>query len=173
MAVSYTAYGTTSLEASYKAGFKSPNYTYTKRRIFMAFDLTGSGLTAADVVSVELIMYCNALISGGTTVTLKSATGASGFGATIDATAADFTSTLTNTEDNQSISATGYYTFTVDKNNLDYNGRCYFRMTSDDEGQPATWYTGVTFSATEAGAPYQPTLRLNLLSGQVISVQMV
>jgi hypothetical protein len=140
----------------------------------MAFDVPAAlpGLTVDGVASVELRAYCAALTSSGGTVTLQSATGASGWGPTLDATFADFTSTNTYIEDSLLVNSTGTKTFAVDKAHLDYSGITYFRMLFSAEGSISPYYDGCLWVSADNGTN-QPVLVITLLDLTVIYVPIM
>lgn len=147
--------------------------TFTQQRVFLPFDLSSYGLDAGRVESATLILRCASIVGGGCIVRLSSATGASGFGATLDATNADWNSTNTYTEDELAVTSTGTKQWSIDPTHLDYGGVTYLRLKNIDEGTSGpTWQTSATFNTTNDGTPeWRPLLRLTLRTGQLIFVQ--
>jgi hypothetical protein len=171
VSVTYTvSKAATTFQVSFRAiGPSLGVYTYNTRRGFLAFDLTGLGL--GGIESAQLILVCASVIGGGQTMKLRSALDPNGFGATLDATSGDFTSTLTNDEGDLAITTTGTKTWTVNPANLDNNGVNYFRLQCLLEAEAAPFSQGATFASQNNGtAANRPKLRLTFFSGQVIFV---
>lgn len=150
------------------------NFTFNQRRAFMPFDLLSTGLSAGDVESADLIFIVQTVTGGGCPARVTSSGNAGGFGATLDATNADWASSDDNLETEIAINATGTYTVPVAVANLDFSGETYYRLMNAEEGQGAMYDRGFTFSTGSAGTPSnRPILRLTLRTGQLIFVQMI
>ena len=148
------------------------NYTLTQQYGFIPFDLAAAGIAAGTVESAALILRCTTIVGGGQDVLLRSSVDPNGFGATLDATNADWKSSRDDTHDLISVTSTGFHTFTVNPAVLSYSGITYFSLYPNLTGS-APFQKSSAFNAKEAGTPSnRPVLRLTLFSGQVIFVQI-
>jgi len=147
--------------------------TYILTRAFMKFDLSAQGLTVADVESATLNIKISAVSFNNCDVCCKSAISTDdNWGATLDASQADFEGTAAHLEDTISLTTTftGWKSFDIDINNLDFAGTTYFKLCSSLEN--TTTNGGVTFASQNNGtAADRPYLQLVLkASGQVIRI---
>lgn len=174
MSVTYAvSKAATTFQVSYRAiGPIFGNYTYNTRRGFLKFDLTGLGV--GGIEAAQLLLVCATVIGGGQTIKLRSATGGAGFGTTLDATSADFQSTLTYDEGDTAVTSTGLKTWTIDPTHIDTNGVNDFRLQCLLEQEPSPFSQGVTFASQENGTvANRPILRLTLTSGQIIFINVM
>ncbi len=147
------------------------NYQYNSRRGFLSFDLTSEGISPGSIETAELILVCSSIVGGGDTIRLSSATGGSGWGATLDSSQADYISTGTFDESDLAVNSTGTKTWAIDPDHIDATGVTYFRLKNLSEGQPSPFSTAANFASQDNGtAANRPILRLTLFTGQVIFV---
>lgn len=174
MAVSYSvSKASTTIVVTYRAtGPVAGIYTYNQRYGFIPFDLVAAGVAAGTVESAELILRCTTVVGGGQTIWLRSSGDPNGFGATLDATQADWQSSRDFDHDTVVVHSTGVYSFNVDPAGLIYTGLTYFSLFPLEQGG-AVFNQSASFNSNDAGTPSnRPVLRLTLFSGQVIFVQI-
>lgn len=152
-----------------------PNDTYIHRRIFMKGDLTTSGITLAQVDYVELPMVVTSIVGSGDDHSLYSSTSSeSNWGATLQATQADYVSTVAagHLLQTQSVTSTGVITWTCDKTLMDFAGMNYFAIKSitaqlgDNDG-------AIYGSQNNATPSNRPVLRIVLLNTQIITIPLM
>lgn len=164
MAISYSVDSTgTTMRSGHRYTSGLFNDTYNNSRAFMKFDLSGAGLSVDGIESIELRTYVSAVFGGQESHRLRSAIDPNGWGAVLEATAADFTSTATNIEvSSKAISSTGWQAWSCNKNNLDLTGFTYYRISAIHENDKT--YRYADFS-TQNAAGNHPVLRITLTSG--------
>ncbi len=127
MATTYQVLNTTAQTA--QAGYRDATpRVFNSNRLFFRFDLTGSGLILADLGSAIFQFNVTAVLGTDGHYTVRSDPGGNDWGTTIDATAADFTSTDTSLEWDSLINSTGIKSATVDPAHLNLNGWNYIRI---------------------------------------------
>ncbi len=173
MVLSYTV-GTTTFNNICGNKFLSGRFsdTYTITRGFLKFDLSPYGLSLGDITAVELRTYHTSLVGGSNSYRVRSAkSGDVVWGTTLDANATDFGSTKAHIEQTQTISSTGWKSWTVNKNNLDLSGFTYFRMAISVENST---YTRNTVFNTQEATSNKAILRVTTVSAgglqQVINI---
>ena len=175
MAVVYTlnAAGINSMAAGRKGTSRFGINTFTQRRCYMKADMSSEGLSVGDVDFVKLHTHCHVVFNGTHTYLMKSAdSGDANWGATLAASAADFVSTTAHAEDSLSIGSTGAKIWDMDKNNIDFSGITYFRLTSLTPGigtNNRTQYRTENYSV----ASQRPFLRFTLLDLTVVDIPML
>ena len=89
------------------------------------------------VSSVTLNVYCKTVSGGGGTYNLRSDIGPNNWGLSLGASAPEYAakwlSTATTLEDEQTVNATGWYVFPIDKNLVNWDGQIWLRMADQDE----------------------------------------
>ena len=128
--ITRTATTTNSIGHSYSSGV--PNDTYANSRWYTSFVTSGITIALADIDTVKLFIRVTAL-TGTETYRCRTDKGTDNWGNTVDASEADFNSTDTNSEDDLSISSTGWKSFDINKNNLDLAGTTWVRLSSVNE----------------------------------------
>lgn len=172
MAISYAVFkAAVTMTVMYRAtGPVAGIYTYNQRRAFLPFNLLATGLSVGDIDTATLIFTVATTTGGGCLARIKSANNTNGFGATLDASNADWSSTAQHTEGDVLVNATGVYSLAVAPANLDFTGTMYYRIMNSEEGASSTYNQGFTLSSTTAAEPNRPILRLVTFSGQVIFI---
>lgn len=165
----------TTFQVSYRAvGPVLGNYTYNTRRGFLQFDLAAEGISPGSIESAELQLVCASVIGGGETFILRSAIDPSGWSTTLDASSADYQSTISVLEGSLAISTTGTKIWSVAPSSINTAGVTYFRLQVSDEAAVAPASKGATFASQNHGtAANRPILRLTLFTGQVIIVNII
>ena len=163
----------TTFRVSYRAfgpdGFG--NYTFQTRRGFMSFDLSGEGISPGSIATAELILTATTIVGGGSNIELYTALDPDGFGATLDATEPDFSSSAVDFESALNVTTTGTKTWEVDPDHINATGVTYFCLRHQSEFTEVPHNTGSLYaSQTNATVGSRPILRLTLSSGQVIFV---
>ena len=172
MALTYTLNpsGTSTMAAARKGTFRFGVYTFTQRRGYMQFDMSGEGLSLGDVDFVKLHNYCHVVFNAGHEYFVRSAdSGDANWGPTLVAANPDFVSTAAHLEDSKTISGTGAKIWDVDKNNIDFSGITYARITSKAPGNGSnnrTQYRTQNYGT----ASQRPFLRFTLAAGGVVIV---
>lgn len=174
MAISYTLNlgGTSTMVAGRKGTQRFFTYTFTQRRSYMKFDMSGEGLSLGDVDYVQLHTYCHSVFGGTHSYFLRHSLDPNGWGTTLEANQADFVSTADNLQDTLSIGSTGWKIWDVDKNDLDFTDWNYFRITTASPGVGSNNSAG--FRTQNYGtASQRPFLRFTLVSGAVVNVPLL
>lgn len=108
------------------------------------------------ISSVKLWIKVTAVASGGCTVKLHWSQSANNWGAVLEANDADFVSTDDTYETSVSITATGWFSFSINPASLNMSSTLYVRLMSADEG--AADIGNITFAsqnnATAGDRPY-------------------
>ena len=149
-------------------------YTFTQRRGYMKFDMSGEGLTLGDVDFVKLHTYCHSVFGGTHSYILRHELDPGGWGAALAASEADFISTNANLQDTLSIGSTGTKIWDVDKNDIDFTDVNYLRITSTAPGVGSN--NRAQFRTQNYGtASQRPFLRFTLAApaGGIVDIPMM
>ena len=143
-------------------------YDYT--HAFTKIDLSSYGWAVGDISAVSLNWYVTSISGGTQTHRIQTANDdTAGWGTTLEATAGDFYSCEEFTEGDISISATGWQSLSINKNNLNLSGYTYFRWRLYSGGTGNS--INQTFSSQNASSN-KPYLRVTTGSGSIVLIPM-
>lgn len=137
---------------------KSGMDTYQATRCYLRFDTSTITPSVSNITAVDLTMNMESYSFNTDTVRAKSAKSTdTNWGTALTADGTDFSSTNAHNEGTADCSSTGTKTFSIDKNNLDYSGTTWFRLSLENYEYNYYYNVVIRFSsqdhATQANRP--------------------